>query len=256
MISPLLRVVGLTHNFGGLRALEQVTFSVPEGAVFGLIGPNGAGKTTLFNCVTGVFPPSRGDIWLAEGPLTGLPPLAVAALGISRTSQNLRPWRDMTVLENVLVGCHLLGKCGLLGSALRLPACRREERRLRELALQCLERVHLADHAHDLVGELPLGGQRMVELTRALAANPRLLMLDEPAAGLHTRETQDLGDLIASLREQGLTVFLIEHDMSLVMSVCDRVAVLDHGELIAEGTPREVQADRRVLEAYLGGAAE
>ena len=253
MTRSLLKISHVTHNFGGLRALSDVSFSVPEGSIYGLIGPNGAGKTTLFNCVTGVFPPSSGEIMLDGTRLSGLPPHAIAALGVARTAQNLRPWREMTVLENVLVGCHLLGHCGAVAGMLQLPACRREERRLRELALKSLEQVGLAEYADHLVGELPLGRQRMIELTRALASDPRLLMLDEPAAGLHTRETQDLGKLIGSLRKQGLTVLLIEHDMSLVMSVCDRVAVLDHGELIAEGPPREIQADPRVLAAYLGG---
>lgn len=255
-MSVLLSVQNLAHHFGGVHALSGVSFSVEEGAIHGLIGPNGAGKTTLFNCVTGVYTPSSGEVYLERHRLTHLPAHRIAALGIARTAQNLRPWREMTVLENVLVGCHLLGHAGLVAGALRLPQARREERRLRELAMERLAQVNLADSADRLVGELPLGGQRMVELTRALAADPRLLMLDEPAAGLHTRETQDLGKLIASLRDQGITVLLIEHDVSLVMSVCDRVAVLDHGELIAEGPPREIQSDSRVLAAYLGGAAE
>jgi branched-chain amino acid transport system ATP-binding protein len=255
-MSALLSVQGLAHHFGGVHALGGVSFTVEEGAIHGLIGPNGAGKTTLFNCVTGVYSATGGEVYLEQHRLTHLPAHRIAALGVARTAQNLRPWREMTVLENVLVGCHLLGRSGLIAGALRLPGSRREERRLRELALGRLAQVHLAEEADRLVGELPLGGQRMVELTRALAADPRLLMLDEPAAGLHTRETQDLGRLIGSLRDQGITVLLIEHDMSLVMSVCDRVAVLDHGELIAEGAPREIQADSRVLEAYLGGAAE
>jgi branched-chain amino acid transport system ATP-binding protein len=254
MSAPLLRLDGLTHHFGGVHALSGVSFAVQEGAIQGLIGPNGAGKTTLFNCVTGVYIPSGGEVWLEDRRITRFPPHRLAALGLSRTAQNLRPWRQMTVLENVLVGCHLLGHAGFLAGALRLPGSRREERRLRELARRRLEQVGLLEYADHLVGELPLGRQRMVELTRALAADPRLLMLDEPAAGLHTRETQDLGRLIASLREQGTTVLLIEHDMSLVMSVCDQVAVLDHGELIAEGAPRAIQADSRVVAAYLGGA--
>jgi len=161
----------------------------------------------------------------------------------------------MTVLENVLVGCHLRGRRGLLSGMFRFPGTRAEEKRLRDLALQRLDQVHLAEYADVRVGELPLGQQRMVELTRALAADPQLLMLDEPAAGLHTRETQELGRLLTSLRRQGLTILLIEHDMSLVMSICDRVVVLDHGVMIAEGTPREIQSDRRVIAAYLGEEA-
>ncbi len=255
MSDVLLSVRNLGKDFGGVRALSGVSFEVRAGDIHALIGPNGAGKTTLFNCATGVFPPSAGGVWLREHRLTGLPPHHIARLGVARTAQNLRPWRDMTVLENVLVGCHLRGRRGLLSGMFRFPGTCAEEKRLRDLALQRLEQVHLAEYADVRVGELPLGQQRMVELTRALAADPHLLMLDEPAAGLHTRETQELGRLLTSLREQGLTILLIEHDMSLVMSICDRVVVLDHGEMIAEGTPREVQSDRRVVAAYLGEQA-
>ena len=255
MTDSLLGIQHLRKDFGGVHALSEVSFSVREGDIHALIGPNGAGKTTLFNCATGVFPPSGGEVWFREQRLTGLPAHRIAALGVARTAQNLRPWRDMTVLENVLVGCHLLGRAGLISGALHLPGSLREERRLRGIAMERLEQAHLAECAHSLVGELALGQQRMVELTRALASNPTMLMLDEPAAGLHTRETQELGGLLGSLRAQGLTILLIEHDMSLVMSICDRVVVLDHGEQIAEGTPREVQADPRVVAAYLGEEA-
>lgn len=255
MSRPLLRIENLYKDFGGVHALRGVSFAVPAGRIQGLIGPNGAGKTTLFNCATGVFPPTRGEVWFHEHRLDGVSPHRIAALGIARTAQNLRPWREMTVLENVLVGCHLLGRSSLLSGAFRLPASRREEQHLREIAQQRLQQVGLADYADYLVGELPLGQQRMVELTRALASDPEMLMLDEPAAGLHTRETQELAGLICSLRERGLTIMLIEHDMSLVMNICDQVVVLDHGEKITEGDPREIQSDRRVVAAYLGEEA-
>ncbi len=256
MIENFLAVDGLEQSFGGVMALAGVGFQVPEGLIYAVIGPNGAGKTTLFNNLCGFYRPSAGSIRFNGYELCGLSTHRIAALGIARTFQNLQLFFNMTVLENVMVGGHLRARTGLLAAALRLPRVRREERRLQEWAREALELCDLTDRAAQPAGSLPYGLMKRVEIARALAARPRLLLLDEPAAGLNDTETLALRDLIARIRATGVTVLLVEHHMPLVMSVSDRLLVLDYGSVLAEGTPAEIQADPRVVAAYLGGAVQ
>lgn len=250
--APLLRLEELRKTFDGVVAVDGVNLSIEAGSIFGLIGPNGAGKTTLFNVVSGLFPATSGHVLLGDKRLTGLAQYQIARLGVARTFQNLQLFAGMTVIENVLAGCHKQGRQGLLASMLSLPAARKEEQALRKRAEEALEFVGLAQMADLQAAQLPPGQQRLVEIARALAGEPRLLLLDEPAAGLTTRETRVLGELVAKLGERHITTVLIEHDMSLVMKVCDTVAVLDQGKLLAIGTPEQVQADSAVVAAYLG----
>jgi branched-chain amino acid transport system ATP-binding protein len=252
----LLEVRDLSKRFGGVNALEDVSCSVRAGRIFAVIGPNGAGKTTFFNCLTGVERPTTGAIAFEGRALAGLPPHRIAAAGVARTWQTIRLFEHMTVLENVLVGCHCRGRSGILSSILRLPSQKREERELRAHALRHLEAMGIADLAHQAVGRLPFLKQRRVELARALASSPQLLLLDEPAAGLNTRESTELGTLIQMIRAGGVTIVLVEHDMSLVMEISDRVLVLDHGVPIAEGSPREIQENETVIAVYLGTGEE
>jgi branched-chain amino acid transport system ATP-binding protein len=252
----LLEVSALEKSFGGVTALADLSFSVAEGVVYAVIGPNGAGKTTLFNTLCGFYRPSDGAIRFDGQDLVGVAPHQVASHGISRTFQNLQMFFNMTVLENVMVGCHLRTRSGVIGAALRLPGVRREERQVRQWSHAALELCGLDGLAGEQASALSYGVLKRVEVARALAAAPRLLLMDEPAAGLNDTETLEMGRLIGRIRESGVTVLLVEHNMSLVMAVSDRILVLDYGSRLAEGTPQQIQSDPRVIAAYLGGEVQ
>ncbi|MGT2799706.1 ABC transporter ATP-binding protein [Streptococcus marmotae] len=252
----LLDVQKLTKNFGGLTAVGDVTMELHEGELVGLIGPNGAGKTTLFNLLTGVYEPSEGTISLAGTTLNGKAPSKIASLGLGRTFQNIRLFKDMTVLENVLIGLSNHGKSHVLASFFRLPAFYKNEVALREKAIELLKIFDLDKDADTLAKNLPYGQQRRLEIVRALATKPKILFLDEPAAGMNPQETAELTQLIRKIKNEfNITIMLIEHDMSLVMEVTERIYVLEYGRLIAHGTPEEIKTNKRVIEAYLGGEA-
>ena len=257
----LLEVSNLSMEFGGLRAVDAVGLEIFEGEIVALIGPNGAGKTTFFNCVTGIYTPTHGQVTIhpptgKSRKLNGMKPNSITALGMARTFQNIRLFPAMTVLENVMIGCHCRTRTSILDAILSTPKAKREEKETVEKAYRLLEKVGLADVADEFSSNLSYGAQRRLEIARALATDPFLLLLDEPAAGMNPHETHELDELIVRIRaEEKVSILLIEHDMKLVMSISDRIYVVEYGKEIAQGTPREIKENPKVIEAYLGEEA-
>ena len=254
--SYVLEATDLTKTFGGLAAVNEVSFRLKEGIIKAIIGPNGAGKTTLYDLLTGIYQPDQGSVVFKGHELIGLPTHEITILGIARTFQTIQLFPNMTVMENVMVGLHHRTKTGMLKASLRLPSANREEAMTETKALDYLDIVGLEMQAANLAGSLPFGQQRLLEVARALATGPKVLLLDEPASGLNLYETQELGEIIYKIRDMGVTVILVEHDMGLVMRISEEVLVLDYGEIIAEGTPGEIRNDTKVIEAYLGSELE
>jgi len=252
----VLEVKNIAKRFGGIQALTDVNFSVGEGEVFGLIGPNGAGKTTMFNMITAMFPQTSGEILFNGENLAGKKPHEITEIGICRTFQNIRLFPDMTVMENVIVGEHCRTKAGVWSSVFHTKKQKQEEKAVRDRAVALLKLVNLTEQADEFADNLSYGQQRRLEIARALASKPKLLLLDEPAAGMNEKETNDLFDLIQKIKANGITVLLIEHDMPLVMRICDRMAVLNFGREIALGTPEAIRTNPEVIEAYLGKEEE
>ncbi len=248
----LLSIRGVSKRFGGLQAVDNVSFDVARGSIKALIGPNGAGKTTLFNLISGVMPPDAGEIRFDGAPVQGLAPHEIAARGMSRTFQHIRLFPKMTVQENVMIGRHVHSRAGFIAGMLNLPYTWAEERRIREKSREIMEMLGISEQAPETATSLAYGRQRIVELGRALACEPRLLLLDEPAAGLNIRETVELGRMIGKIRDMGVTVLLVEHDMSLVMNISDEVVVLSYGQKIAEDRPLGIQKNPEVVRVYLG----
>ncbi|OHD69388.1 MAG: high-affinity branched-chain amino acid ABC transporter ATP-binding protein LivG [Spirochaetes bacterium RBG_16_49_21] len=248
----LLDVIQVNRSFGGLRAVQEVSFGVEQNMIKAIIGPNGAGKTTLFNLISGTLAPDSGTVQINGTHIQGQPPYRIALQGISRTFQNVKLFSHMTVLENVMVGRHIRSRAGFASAMLRLPHTGKEERAIREKSMELLRMLGLHDQAEQEAASLPFGKQRIVEFGRALATEPSLLLLDEPAAGLNIYETAQISELIMKIRGQGITVLVIEHDMSLVMNISDEIVVLSSGSKIAEGTPDEIQKNGEVIRVYLG----
>jgi branched-chain amino acid transport system ATP-binding protein len=248
----MLKLNGITKIFGGLTALENVTLSIAGSSITGIIGPNGAGKTTLFNIITGLYTQTSGDVYLGGENISLFAPEVLAGLGLVRTFQNVELFGQMTVLENVMVGLHTRSRSGIFSCAFKMPGQIMEERYIKKKSLQWLDFTGMAHLADTKASNLPFGKGRLLEISRALAVEPRIILMDEPAAGLNSRETAQLADLIRRIRESGITVVLVEHDMELVMDICDSIIVLNLGEKLMEGTPREVQENPAVISAYLG----
>ncbi len=256
-MADILRISRLTKRFGGLAAVNDVSFSVPEGGIVGLIGPNGAGKTTIFNLVTGVYSLTEGDVRFRDKSITGLAPYKIADMGITRTFQNIRLFKNLTVFENVLTACHLSASYNIVDSVLRLPRFRREEKALMEKAEKLLSIMGLTERRDLVANNLPYGMQRRLEIVRALALDPQLLLLDEPAAGMNPDETEQLMRLIGRIRDEfKLSVLVIEHHMDLIMGICEHIVVLNFGIMLAEGCPADISNDPKVIEAYLGATEE